>query len=249
VAKGILVSEATKVLSDFGELSPESVRFLSQHDHEIPVTPVAGRNEEPAMACFVIDASPSMKPYTADVIAGQHILLDALRKSAKCRKDALYIGQWLFSGSYTLLNPLEPLSREGLDKIVPLDVQNYRPQDGDGTALHATVYEVLQSMVANIAFALGQNIITTFSITIITDGENNRPGADPSEIKTLLEELRANRYLTNSIVIGIESPELPRAKILEIQQRLGFDATAFTGQSAKEIRRAFALASQSTGLL
>ncbi|HWD41738.1 MAG TPA: vWA domain-containing protein [Fimbriimonas sp.] len=201
--------------------------------------------EDPVMSCFLIDASPSMEPYTDAVIAGQRLAIDTLRGSAKCRKGALYVGQWLFSGEITLLNKFLLLEKSGSDAVPVLDPSSYRPQDGNGTALYATVLHVLQDMAANMAYALGQNIRTTFTIGLITDGEDNCGGASPDDIKKVVNELRSNGHLAKAAVIGIENSSLPRQKIEQIRSELGFDEAIFVGQSASEIRRAFALASQS----
>jgi hypothetical protein len=248
VAKGLFVSEATKQLLESGDISAEVASQLSRSDREIVVAGIKTRFEDPAMACFLIDASPSMEPYVDAVVEGQRLMVNTLRQSAKCRKGALYIGQWLFSGTSSLLNPFRPLSQGAADEVALLDQVNYRPQDGNGTALYQTVFHVLQDMTANIAYSLSQMVRASFTIGVITDGEDNRGGVYPAEIHAVVSELRSKDYLTKSVVIGIENPKLPRATIIEIQSRLGFDEAIFVGQSNQEIRRAFALASKSTGL-
>jgi hypothetical protein len=179
MAGSISVTEATKLLTDSGTISAHSARQLSTVDRPISVAAVRRGFDDPVMGCFVVDASPSMKPFIDAVIKGQQLMINTLRASAKCRKGALYVGQWLFSGDTKILNPFSALKQAGSDAVVLLDRNRYRPQDGDGTALYATVFHVLQDMTANIAFALGQNIRTTFTIGLITDGEDNRGGVNP----------------------------------------------------------------------
>jgi hypothetical protein len=239
------VSQATTSLVKAGNMSQRVASQLVQTDRSVRVADLKRGFEDPVMSCFLIDASPSMDPYTEAVIQGQRTMVSTLRGSAKCRKDALYVAQWLFSSDIRLLNPFTLLDRSGTDAVAILDKQQYRPQDGNGTAVYATVFHVLQDMAANIAYALGQSIRTTFTIGLITDGEDNQGGAQPSDIKTIVQELKANGHLTRSTVIGVEHAKLSRATIVEIKDRLGFDEAIFVGQSESEIRRAFALASQS----
>jgi hypothetical protein len=242
----LTVSEATKTLVSSGGISTGAASHLSKSDRTVAVADIKSGFEDPTLGCFVMDASPSMEPYTNDVIQGQRQMIDILRGSAKCRLGALYVGQWLFSTNVTVLNPFSPLAQNGGDSVTLLDKKHYRPQDGNGTALYATVFHVLQDMAANIAYALGQNIRTTFTIGLITDGEDNQGGAQPADIKSIVQDLKTNDYLTKSVVIGIENPSLSRAKIVEIQTSLGFDEAIFVGQSGREIRRAFALASKAS---
>jgi hypothetical protein len=239
------VSQATQSLVTSGNMTPRVAAQLTQNDRSVRTADFARGFEDPVMSCFLIDASPSMEPYADAVIQGQQLMIKTLRGSAKCRKDALYVAQWLFSSNITMLDPFSILEKSANDSVSALDNKRYRPQDGDGTALYATVLHVLQDMAANIAYALGQNIRTTFTIGLITDGEDNRGGAQPSDIKAIVQDLKANGHLARSTVIGIEHAQLPRQKIIDIKDSLGFDEAIFVGQSASEIRRAFALASQS----
>jgi hypothetical protein len=239
------VSQATKSLVATGNMSPQIASQLTQADRSIQVAEVKRGFEDPIFSCFVIDASPSMEPFTNAVIQGQQRAIETLRGSAKCRKNALYVGQWLFSSDITLLNSFALLDRSKNDGVSILDSQRYQPQKGDGTALYNTVFHVLQHMAVNIAHAYGQNVRTTFSIAVITDGEDNRSDIQPSEIKMIVQELKAKGHLVKSIVIGIEHAKFSQQTITKIKDALGFDDAITVGQSDSEIRRAFALASQS----
>ena len=239
------VSQATTSLVNTGNMSRQVASQLMQTDRSVNVAELRRGFEDPVMSCFLIDASPSMAPYADAVIQGQNVMLSSLRGSAKCRKNALYVAQWLFSGDIKILNPFSPLQKAGPDSVAVLDATNYRPENGDGTALYATVLHVLQDMAANIAYAFGQNIRTTFTVGLITDGDDTRGGAQPSDIKSIVQELKAKGHLSRSTVIGIQNPHLPRQKIAAIKDSIGFDEDISVGQSASEIRRAFALATQS----
>jgi len=239
------VSQAAEQMAKAGTVSQIVASQLSQADRSVKVADVKRGFEDPQMSCFVIDASPSMDPYRDAVIQGQQVMVNTLRGSSKCRKNALYVGQWLFSGTPALLNPFTTLNANGGDTVTLLDSKNYRPEDGNGTAIYDTVFQVLQDMAANIAYSTSQAIRTTFTIGVITDGDDNRSNIQPDEVKSIVQELTSKGYLTRSLVIGIDNPDLPRAKIEAIREILGFAESIFVGQSASEIRRAFALASQS----
>jgi Mg-chelatase subunit ChlD len=126
-----------------------------------------------------------------------------------------------------------------------LDRQKYNPDAGDGTALYDSVFHVLQHMAVNIAHAYGQNLSTTFTIAVITDGEDNRSSIQPSEIKTIVQELKSKGHLTSSIVFGLQHSKFSPQAISDIKDAMGFDEAIPFGRSDSEIRRAFALASQS----
>lgn len=240
----VSVSDATDQLLADGAISREAAGHLGT-GRTITVPEMKRGFEDVVMSCFLIDASPSMTPFVDAVVQGQHAALEALRGSAKCRKAALYVGQWLFSSDVKLLNPFTLLEKGGNDSVLLLGPNSYRPQDGDGTALYATVLHVLQDMAANMAYALSQHIRTTFTMALITDGEDNCGGASSSQIATVVNDLRSQGHLVKATLIGIESPDFPRANIEALQRELGFDELIFAGQDPREIRRAFALASQS----
>jgi len=239
------VSQAAEAMARTGQVSQIVASKLTQSDRSVQVAEVKRGFDDPVMSCFVIDASPSMAPFRNDVIQAQHVMVNTLRGSAKAINNALYVAQWLFSGTATILNPFTILNPTGTDSVTLLDTANYKPDDGDGTALYTTVFQVLQDMAANIAYSYARNIRATFTIGVITDGDDNKPGALPGDIKAIVQELKAKGYINSSVIIGIENPGLSRAKINEIKDKIGFDEAIFVGQSASEIRRAFALASKS----
>ncbi len=239
------VSQAAAALAKPGILSQQVASQLSQTDRTLNVAEIKRGFDDPVASCFIIDASPSMYEYRDAVVQGQQVMVDTLRGSAKCRKNALYVGQYLFSSSPTLLHPFTILNPNAGDAVTILDAKRYRPEEGDGTALYETVFQVLQDMAGTLAYSFSNAIRTTFTIAVITDGEDNRSKVRPEDVKNIVQELRSKGYLMVSVVIGIDNPDLPRAKIEAIRDTLGFEEAIFVGQSPSEIRRAFALASQS----
>ena len=237
------VSQAATALAKQNVLSQHAASLLSQADRDVLVPNVENLMDDPVMSCLVMDASGSMSPYADAVIEGQGIAITTLRGSAKCRDNALFVSQYLFSDTPMRLHYYTPLSRNGSDEVVLLDTKNYSP---DGyTALYTTIFQVLQDMVATADYSLKKKVRTTFTVAVITDGEDNRSKVKPDDVKAVLQELRAKKYLRKSLVIGIKNADLPPAKITAIQQTLGFDEAISVEQSPSEIRRAFVLASQS----
>jgi Mg-chelatase subunit ChlD len=236
-------SQAATQIAKAGVVSQHVASILSQNDRTVACAQRKPGLEDHRMSCFIIDASGSMKDCRDAVIQEQQKTITTLRNSSKCRRNALFIGQWLFSDTSTKLNPYTPLSTGGGDGVVLLDQSRYNPNGG--TALYKTVFQVLQEIAANIAYSLSKAFSTTFTIAVVTDGDDTEGGADPNDIKAIVQELKTNGYLVSSIVIGIENPRLSRSKIEEIRDRLGFDTATFAGQSDSEIRRAFDAASQS----
>ena len=242
----VSVAQAAQELADDGILSSDVSARLAENDHSVSVPEVRHQGfVDPQLSCFVIDASPSMSPHTDAVIAGQRTLIDTLRGSSICRKGQLYVGQWLFSSTIQLLNPLTTLAEQPGDAVPLLDRSTYRPQDGHRTALYEAVFQVLQNVAANIAHGVKQGVRSSFTIGLITDGLDTEGGTDPSDIQKIVEELRGQDYLRTSVVIGIESRDLDRSRISDIQHTLGFDTSVAVTDSASGIRQAFEAASQS----
>ena len=241
--KSISVSQAGQSLAASGNLSKPVAQLLATDDRPVQLANITRGFDDPVMSCFLIDASGSMTDYRNAVIQGQNMMLDTLRGSSKCRKKALYVAQYLFSTDSRPLNPFVQLDSGKNDPVVVLNSGNYSPSGG--TALYTTVYQVLQDMAANIAYALGQQIKATFTLGVITDGEDTEGGVDPGDIKTIVQELKAKGHLAKSVILGITHSKLPPDKVNEIKERLGFDEAVSVSQNPSDIRRAFALASQS----
>ena len=179
------------------------------------------------------------------VIEGQRIILDAWRGGSNCRKNALYVAQYLFSKEAQILNPFSQLAVNKNDNVVELDKSNYDPESGNGTALYQTVYQLLQDMAANIAFALNKQIKTKFTMTLMTDGDDTEGGTAPEDIRMIIQDLKVKKHLARSTVIGITHPRFTPAMVNAIKETLGFDEAILCSQNASEIRDACDQASRS----
>ncbi|OQW91787.1 MAG: hypothetical protein BWK78_03575 [Thiotrichaceae bacterium IS1] len=238
--------ETAKKLSENRILSPETVAVLDREDREIEVLDLPNLSEDPRFTCIVIDDSASMNPYRDDVIAGHATMLETLRESAKCKNDALYVIQYLFAEVPRQLNPFARLDAQKNDDVTVLDHSNYKA-DGSGTALYKTLYHLLQDLAMSIEHSFNQGVTSSFTIAVITDGEDNVGGVNPADISKVVQELRTKKYLRSSVVLGLENPNFTKRRLEEIKTNLGFEeAISLSQQNPKEIRRAFMLASRSS---
>lgn len=225
--------------------SDETARILSRDDREVEIAEISENlSEDPVFSCFVIDASGSMAAYSNDVISSHSVMLNTLRDSAKCKNDALYVVQYLFSDKPYQLNPFEKLDSRGKDSVVLLNSNNYKPNGT--TALYKTIFHLLQDMAASIDHSYNEGIISSFTIAVITDGEDTEGGVYPAEIKAIVQELRAKKFLRSSVVIGLLSQGFNESRLDQIKDTLGFEKYIPVNRNPKEIRRAFMLASQSS---
>ena len=92
--------------------------LLSQGDRQIQMPQMKPAFEDPIYVAIIIDNSGSMDPYKAAVIRGQNQLLSVLRGSKKCKKKALLVGHYLFSGTVQPLNSFELLDPSGNDRVL-----------------------------------------------------------------------------------------------------------------------------------
>lgn len=200
--------------------------------------------EDPVFACFLIDSSGSMSPYKTDVINAHPEMLDTLRKSAKCKNDALYVIQYTFAQTSIRLHPFEKLSANKQDNISTLGSHNYHP-DGD-TSLYDAVFDLLKEMAVCIEQAYEDGVKSTFTIAVITDGEDNRSKINPADVCKVIADMRSKGYLRSSVVLGLKSAQFTEQHLNDIKNKLCFDKAIPLDRDPKSIRRAFVLASQSS---
>jgi len=224
-----------------GILSESAVNSLGRETRNVEVADISTLYIDPVFSCFLIDASGSMKPYKQSVIDGQYALLEILRKSMKCRQDALYVVQYLFSDTVKVLNSFSKLSPDGIDDVVILKSGDYY-KPNSSTALYKSLFYLLQDMVANIANAVDKGMASTFTIGVITDGDDTDGVIKPEEIRNIIRELLDKKILRSSIIIGLTNPDFTPAKLEELKTTLGFqeaiDLPRDEWEICREIRRA-----------
>lgn len=229
-----------------GTISQETVDAFRRGPNRTLEAPSLARvRHDPEFVCVLLDQSGSMQSLRRAVIRSQPLLLNPLRSSAKCRHQALFVGQYMFAASPTQLHSFKPLSPDGNDDVTILSEGTYHP--GGQTALYQTVYWMLQDSLMMADHCLNsEGLIPQFSIAVVTDGEDNLGGVDPGDIRRFLDEMRRKSSLRRSVVIGLLGDGLSAAQLEATRSVLGFDDVIQCGAtSEREIRRAFQLGSQS----
>lgn len=239
------INEATKTLVSQGILSKTAANSLSYQSRTVQLADISNLYADPVFSCFLFDESGSMDPYKQAVLDGQAEMIQILRSSHICKQSALFVVQYLFSDSVKVLHPFTLLSASGQDKVVVLKSGDYY-NPSSTTALYSSLFYLLQDMAANIANAQSSGIKCTFTIGVITDGEDNHGEIQPSEIKTVIQEFQKKGILRSSVIIGLTNPKFSDIMLDEMKNTLGFQEKISLSQDAKEVRRAFVLASQSS---
>lgn len=227
-------------------ITPSAARnFTKGTNRTVKVPDIGKAKGDPVFLCILIDASGSMDVCKDAVVQSHPIALDALRGSALARNNLLYICQYLFESAPRNLHPFTPLSSaQGGDQVTILDSSNYTP--GGMTALYQTLHSSLQDLLVTLSYARKEGLAPCCSIALITDGEDTEGGTDPSSIHGLFQELRNQKILKSSVLVGLLNSNLTKNHLESIQKTLGFENLINCGQnSAREIRRAFVMASQS----
>jgi hypothetical protein len=203
---------------------------------------------DPIHVCLLLDASGSMKICRDAFIRLHPVLLSAFRESAQCRKDGLFVLQYLFNTQARPLTPYTRLGRtQGSDDVVLLSESNYRPEGK--TALYMTVRLVLQDIVSQLVYCKSQDFAPGFILGVVTDGQDTENGVPPDDIRRVLDDLRSSDppCLHSAVLVGLESPEFPRETFEETGRLLGFDSTLLCSNTdERQIRATFHLFSQSS---
>lgn len=245
VMSTVKTNEVATDLREQGILSESVINSLERETRNVEVADISPSYTDRVFSCFLIDESGSMGPYKQSVIDGQHEMLEILRKSDKCKKDALYVVQYLFSDTAKALNPFSKLSPDGNDDVIILKSGDYY-KPNSSTALYKSIFYLLQDMVANIASVTDMGMTSTFTIGVITDGDDTDGGIEPEEIRNIIQELLNKEILRSAVIIGLTNPYFTKAKLEELKTTLGFQrAIDLSQDDERAIRRAFVLASQS----
>ena len=200
---------------------------------------------DPVFLCILIDGSGSMSACQDIVVQNHPIMLDALRGSAHARNNLLFVLQYLFNTSVVKLHPFTPLATApGGDSVTVLNKANYTPEGK--TALYQTLQSSLQDLLVTMSHARNEGLAPCCSVALVTDGEDTEGGASPADIQNLLQELRDKEILKSSVLVGLLNNILTKECLEKIQKELGFGSLINCRQnSAREIRQAFIMASQS----
>lgn len=241
----INIENASKKLEDNGLLTQTSRLSLASESRTVELADINNISDDPVFSCFLIDESGSMTPYKNEVIEGQSEMIEILRKSDKCKKGSLFVVQYLFSNNVKTLNEFKKLSATGEDDVVILKKGNYYNPD-NSTALYHSLFYMLQDIAANYNYASCEGVKSSFTVGVITDGEDTDGGTQPEDIKKIIQELISRGILRSSVIVGLTNPHFTEEMLNELKNRLGFENAISLSQSEpRDIRRAFVLASQS----
>lgn len=223
-----------------GHISKATAAAFSKSDDRTLPMPLGldKARHDPEFVCVLIDESGSMAQSRQAVIDTHPHLLDPLRKSAKCRHNALFVAQYLFSKKASPLQPMTRLSADGNDDVVRLTTENYMPNGK--TALYMTVFQMLQDclMIADHC-AREQGLEPKIYIMLVTDGDDTEGTVDPGDVRRCLDEMRAKNRLGVAAVLGLISESLSEKQLEAIRATLGFDTVIPCARTNdKELRRA-----------
>ncbi|MGA8809579.1 MAG: hypothetical protein WB973_17045 [Thermoanaerobaculia bacterium] len=218
--------------------------FTGTADRQMQMPPLHAVAYDPQFICVLLDQSGSMKPLREAVIEGHAEVINAFRKSATCRNNALFIAQYVFSGTSEPLNGFRPLSEHGNDDVVRLTESNYTP--AGVTALYQTVHGMLQDTLMVVDHC-GRNegLAPSIYIMLVTDGDDTEGKVDPADIRRCLTEMRDKGTLGIAGVLGVLSDKLTPQQLENIRATLGFDVVIPAGATAKELRDAMGQFSKS----
>lgn len=243
-----LVEKGIVSLDDRGK-NLEDPRFGGMRIEDKP----KGRGGLCSFSYCLIDKSGSMGSLTEEVINGQHLMIEAFRKSEKCQRNLLYFGQALFNEELEYLNAvLSPLKPDGKDKIVALSKDNYKPSGC--TALHDAIFNTLKSLhIESVSYKSEHSSKPKIHIGVITDGFDYGPRgyntgskeATAEDVRKLVIELKKDKLLLSSNLVGFTSNGFNEEHLKKMAEEYAFDDyIAVDASNPKEIRRAFELVSK-----
>lgn len=189
--------------------------------------------EETINAVFVIDVSPSIHLYEADLNAAFNDFVQTMQQSHI--HDRLLVSIVEFDDEVRV--------RSGFQPIINVPVTNFQAQ-GSGTALYdAVALGIKNAMDYRISLEqTGINVKTL--VFVITDGQDNSSSTSPKIIKNTLDDIlatEANAFSFTTIMFGVGTESYFKAA----KQEMGFQHLAVVGNTGKEIRKMISFISSS----
>ena len=202
---------------------------------------------DPLYSVVLIDESWSMENYADRVVEGHEIMIDTFRKSAITKQGAHFITLAKFAEQYDVLQEAEKLSPvKGKDNVMLLR----KGQKPDGnycpygmTALYDCLYDAFGDILQVMKEMEAQGVRPRLNIALISDGEDTMSNRDPSDLRSIVRNLKTEEYLMRSVVLGLLDDKFTEAELEKIRADIGFDEAISLSKSAKEIRRTFVIAS------
>lgn len=233
------VSQLFQEAHEAGDLSQESMEAFTIVDPGAQIQNALGVDVDDVTASDVVlvtimvDDSGSMHKNRDVAAEGHNEILDALDKSAQ--KDNLLVHSRLLNGK--LISPF--CSLDQVDRLDPQD--NYKCNQG--TPLYDQSITLLATVLAKTQ-EFADNGVPARSVTlIVTDGADVHSTAKASAVKHVVEDL----LRTENHIIAFMGIDDGYTDFRQVARNMGIrDEWILTpGNSAKDIREAFALFSQS----
>lgn len=139
---------------------------------------------------LIVDASPSMHPQTKETIQGVNQFVSAQLDTAVKEKESVRINLVTFSTGHKNI--------EGLT----LSDWNYRPYEGNGTALYDAVGNTIEAIGARLRLQSEESRPGKVLVVIVTDGEENTSRLFSSEkVKSMIKR-QQDEYKWDFVFLG-----------------------------------------------
>ena len=175
---------------------------------------------------FVLDRSPSMGSIKGKIIEGYNQQLDAIRQLDKDTGIQSTFGLVTFDTTVEVryLN-------KHLDYATPLNNDNYRPDQGSGTAFYDGVAKAIKALEDELGSELSESKVL---VTVLTDGEENSSRYyTGSQVADLIKQYQNDYGWTFSFIgANIDVEKLARALNVSTSNTLNFVASAAGTESA-----------------
>lgn len=190
--------------------------------------------QETINVVMVIDISPSVEDYVAELNASYNGFVKKMQSSPSASKILLSLV--LFNDKIHVEHGFKPIS-----EVKEIDITNRL----DGTThLYSATKTALDSALTYRNDLEGVGINCKTLLFIITDGDDNERGSDPGAVKTIIKDLKKeerNAFSFESILFGVgDSGKFEAAK-----DAMGINKCATVKNTPDEIRKMIAFISSS----
>lgn len=195
---------------------------------------------------FALDRSPSMVP-VADLFWTDfnQEFVPAIKEAREGDISALRIAGLSFSSDIMpIWRGSNGIYFHPLDSLPPLTKQEYDPENGQGTALHAAIVEATAMAVKHAAeIAATTGIQPEIDVVTLTDGRNNESPQDPDTVKQIVTG--SNRGLVRHIFFYFETSLGQKDPEAYAVDKLGYDPenvqvfASKPGESSTDRRKRF----------
>lgn len=190
--------------------------------------------EETVNVVFIVDVSPSVRPYIADLNAAFNDFIQTMQSSHI--HDRLFVSIVEFDDRVRV--------RSGFQPIIGIPVTTFVPQGG-GTALYEATAEGINNALEYRTNLENSGINVKTLIFIITDGQDNssKRGMKEGVFNTLnsLKLTEASTFSFTSVLFGVGNDN----SFETAKQEMGIDILAKVGQTGAEIRKMISFISSS----